>query len=66
MSVEDYYKEIEMAMMRANIQEDSEATMARSLRGLNSELQEALELQHYLDLGDLLELTIKAEHGKKL
>ncbi|XP_071933100.1 uncharacterized protein [Coffea arabica] len=29
MSVEDYYTEIEIAMMRANIQEDGEATMAR-------------------------------------
>ncbi|XP_071923181.1 uncharacterized protein [Coffea arabica] len=55
-----------MAMMRANIQENSEATMARFLRGLNFELQEALELQHYLDMSDLLELVIKAERGKKL
>nr|XP_027062824.1 uncharacterized protein LOC113689221 [Coffea arabica] len=66
MSVEDYYKEIEMAMMRANIQEDNEATMARFLRGLNPDLQDALELQHYLDMHDLLELAIKAERGKKL
>ena len=44
MSMEDYYKEIEMAMMRANLQEDSEATMARFNRGLNPDLQEALEL----------------------
>ena len=66
MSVEDYSKEIKMAMMRANIQEDSEATMARFLRGLNPDLQEALELQHYLDMHDLLELAIKAERGKKL
>ncbi|XP_071933765.1 uncharacterized protein [Coffea arabica] len=66
MSMEDYYKEIEMAMMRANIQEDNEATMARFLRGLNPDLQEALELQHYLDMHDLLELAIKAERGKKL
>nr|XP_027109214.1 uncharacterized protein LOC113729084 [Coffea arabica] len=65
MSVENYYKEIEMAMMRANIQEDNEATMARFLRGLKPKLQEALELQHYLDIGELLELAIKAERGKK-
>nr|XP_027109255.1 uncharacterized protein LOC113729128 [Coffea arabica] len=66
MNVEDYYKEIEMAMMRVNIQEDHEATMAWFLRGLNSDLQEALELQHYVDISDLLELAIKAERGKKL
>ncbi|XP_027093678.1 uncharacterized protein [Coffea arabica] len=66
MSMEDYYKEIEIAMMRANIQEDNDATMARFLRGLNPDLQEALELQPYLDMHDLLELAIKAERGKKL
>nr|XP_027062822.1 uncharacterized protein LOC113689218 [Coffea arabica] len=66
MSVEDYYKEIEMAMMRANLQEDSKATMARFLRGLNPDLQEALELQHYVDMHDLLELAIKAKRGKRL
>nr|XP_027074619.1 uncharacterized protein LOC113698868 [Coffea arabica] len=66
MSVKDYDKEIEMAMMRANIQENGEVTMARFLKGLNPDLQEALELQHYVDIHDLLELAIKVERGKKL
>ena len=37
-SVEDYYKEMEIAMIRANIEEDREATMARFLGGLNREI----------------------------
>jgi hypothetical protein len=28
-SVDDYYKEMEIAMIRANVEEDREATMAR-------------------------------------
>ena len=34
-SVEDYYKEMEIAMIRANVEEDREATMARFLNRLN-------------------------------
>lgn len=34
-SVEDYYKEMEVAMIRANILEDREATTTRLLSGLN-------------------------------
>ena len=34
-SVEDYHKEMEVAMIRANVEKDREATMARFLNGLN-------------------------------
>ena len=37
-SVEDYHKGMEMAMIRANIEEDREATMARFLAGLNHDI----------------------------
>uniref|UniRef100_A0A2N9EJA0 Retrotransposon gag domain-containing protein n=1 Tax=Fagus sylvatica TaxID=28930 RepID=A0A2N9EJA0_FAGSY len=37
-SVEDYHKEMEVAMIRANIEEDREATMARFLSGLNRDM----------------------------
>ncbi|XP_052883551.1 uncharacterized protein LOC128292703 [Gossypium arboreum] len=48
-SVEDYYKKMEMSMMRANIVEDREATMARFLTGLNFEIANFVELQHYVE-----------------
>ena len=35
--VEDYHKEMEIAMIKANVEEDREATMARFLNGLNKE-----------------------------
>ena len=34
-SVEDYYKEMEIIMIRANIEEERETTMAIFLHGLN-------------------------------
>jgi hypothetical protein len=34
MSVEDYYTEMEIAMIKANVEEDREATMARFIVGL--------------------------------
>lgn len=34
-SVDEYYKEMEIAMIRANVEEDREATKARFLSGLN-------------------------------
>lgn len=38
MSVEDYYKEMEMVMIMTNIKDDPEVTMARFLRGLNRDI----------------------------
>ena len=38
MSVEEYHKEMEKAMIRVNVVEDHEATMARFLRGLKKTL----------------------------
>ncbi|XP_038973772.1 uncharacterized protein LOC103697756 isoform X1 [Phoenix dactylifera] len=61
MSVEDYYKEMEMAMIKANIEEDREATMARFIGGLNKEVADVVELQHYVEMEELLHKAIKIE-----
>ncbi|XP_041011314.1 uncharacterized protein LOC121255093 [Juglans microcarpa x Juglans regia] len=37
-SVDEYYKEMEVAIIRANVEEDREATMPRFLHGLNREI----------------------------
>ena len=37
-SVDEYFKEMEIAMIRANVSEDREATMARFLNGLMMQL----------------------------
>ena len=33
--MDDYHKEMEIAMIQANVEEDRESTMARFLNGLN-------------------------------
>lgn len=63
--MEEYYKEMEVMMIRANIEEDQEATMARFLAGLNWEIHNAVELQHYVELEDMVHMAVKIENQLK-
>ncbi|XP_010530537.1 PREDICTED: uncharacterized protein LOC104807122 [Tarenaya hassleriana] len=42
-SVEDYFKDMEMLMTRANVEEEDEATMARFIGGLNQDIQDRVD-----------------------
>ena len=53
-SVEDYYKEMEIAMIRANVEEDHQATMAKFIGGLKKEIVDVVELQHYVEMEELM------------
>ena len=64
-SVEDYYKEMEVAMIRANIDEDREATMARFLSGLDPNIASTVELQHYVEIEDMVHMAMKVERQLK-
>ncbi|XP_016733447.1 uncharacterized protein [Gossypium hirsutum] len=64
-SVEDYFKEMEIAMIRANVDEDREATMARFLARLNHDIANVVELQHYVDIVDMVHVAIKVEKQLK-
>ena len=44
-SVEEYYKEMEIAMIRANVKEDDEQTIARFLNGLNHPIKKIADFQ---------------------
>ena len=48
-------------MTRADLDEDREATMALFIGGLNKEIADRVELQHYIELEELFYLTIKVE-----
>ena len=52
---------MEMAMIRANIEEEREATIARFLAGLNLDIWDVVKLQHYVELEDLVHLSMKVE-----
>ncbi|KAL5540963.1 hypothetical protein UlMin_044255 [Ulmus minor] len=64
-SVDEYYKEMEVAMIRANVEEDREATMASFLHGLNREIADIVELQHYVELTDMVHQAIKVDEQFK-
>ncbi|XP_028216647.1 uncharacterized protein LOC114398673 [Glycine soja] len=64
-SVDDYYKEIEISLIRANIEETNEATMARYLNGLNREIQDVVELQSYNNMDELIHRAVKVEQQLK-
>lgn len=60
-SVKNYYKEMEIAMIRVNIEEDQEATMARFIGGLNKKIANAVDLRHYIKMEHLLHKVFKVE-----
>ncbi|RVW46460.1 Transposon Ty3-I Gag-Pol polyprotein [Vitis vinifera] len=64
-SVDDYHKEMEIDMIRANVEEDREAIMTRFLNGLNRDVANVVELQHYVELEDMVHMAIKVERQLK-
>jgi hypothetical protein len=49
-SVDEYYKEMELLMIRTGTREDIEATMCRFLNGLNFEVHDHVEMVYYNNL----------------
>jgi hypothetical protein len=48
-------------MIRADIVEVIETKMTRFLNGLNKEISSVVELQHYIELEDMVPMTTKIE-----
>jgi hypothetical protein len=60
-SMEDYHKEMEIAMIRDKVVEDMKATMTRFLNGLNGKTTNVVELQHFIVLEDVIHMDMKME-----
>ena len=52
-------------MVRANVYEDREATMARFLQGLNRDIANIVELQHYVEVEEMVHMAMKVERQLK-
>ena len=52
-------------MIRANVVEDRDTTMTRFLNGLNHEVVNVVELQHYIELEDMMYMVMKLERHIK-
>ena len=48
-------------MIWANVEEDREAIMARFMNVLNHDIDNIVELQHYVGMEDLLHMAVKVE-----
>jgi hypothetical protein len=57
-SVKDYHKEMKITMIRDNVIDDREATMATFLKSLNREITNVVELQYYIELEDMVHMAI--------
>lgn len=64
-SVEEYYKELEVLMLQANLEEDEEVTMIRFINGLSNDVRDIVELQEYVDMEELLHKATKVEQQLK-
>ncbi|CAA7046002.1 unnamed protein product [Microthlaspi erraticum] len=60
-TVEEYFQEMEVMLLRANVVEDREATMSRFLGGLNREIQDIVEMQNCVGLESMLHKAVLAE-----
>jgi hypothetical protein len=65
MSIEEYQKDLEVAMIRASVVKEEEVKMFRFFRGLNREITNMMELQPYMDLDELAYLAIKVDKQLK-
>ncbi|KAA3487402.1 Transposon Ty3-I Gag-Pol polyprotein [Gossypium australe] len=63
--VEDYYKEMKVAMIPTDVREDHDVTMAQFLAGLNREIANIVELQRYVEIVDMVHMAIKVEKQLK-
>ncbi|KAH9717069.1 hypothetical protein KPL71_021686 [Citrus sinensis] len=57
---------MEIAMIRANVEEDKEAIMAQFLNGLNQEIADKVKLQHYVEIKEMVHKAIKIEQQLKM
>jgi len=61
LSVDDYFKELDMLLIKVDMHESDEAKMTRFVSGLRREIQDVLELHEYSSLETLVHLAIKVE-----
>ena len=64
-SVDEYFMKIEITMIWANVIEDRKATMARFLNRLNRKIVNVVELQHHVELEDMVHMATKVERQIK-
>jgi hypothetical protein len=60
-SVEEYYQELQMGMLRCNVEEGEEPAIARFVGGLNIEIRDILQYKEYTKITECFHFACKAE-----
>ena len=60
-TVDEYFQELEMCLLRTGITEDEESTMARFLVGLNKPIADKVDMTNYTCLTELVHFAKRAE-----
>ncbi|XP_051141110.1 uncharacterized protein LOC127258345 [Andrographis paniculata] len=63
--VEEYFKELEILMMRLDIDKIGSLTEARFIKGLRREIADTVELHHFHSLREAVDLAIKRKEQLK-
>ena len=63
--MDEYFKKMKIAMIRANVIEDQKANITRFLNGLNRGIGNVVKLQHCLELEDMVHMITKVERKIK-
>jgi hypothetical protein len=50
---------MEVVMIKTNISADEKAIITRFLNGLNKDIANVMELQHYMEIQDMVHLIVK-------
>jgi len=61
LSVNAYFKELKMLLLKVDMDESEEAKIARFVSGLRRDIQDFVELQEYSSLGSFVHLAMKVE-----
>ena len=61
-SVDEYYKEMQVLMIRTAVRESAEATMVRFFEGLEEKIHDHVDLMQYNDIHELLHQAEHDEH----
>jgi hypothetical protein len=56
---------MKLFMIRANVEEDREAIMARFINGINHDIVHIMELHHYVELDEMVHMVVKMKKQLK-
>lgn len=63
--VNEYFKEMEVSMITSYVEKDMKSSMAQFLSGLNQEIATMVNLYHYIQMEDMVQIAIMVERKLK-